>query len=305
VNPIVKGALLATAKAFGGFAVSRGALRSRFRILAYHGVDDADQPVVNFDGFQVPTRVFRAQMEWVGRRFTVWPLDRILRSMRDGAALPHRVLAISFDDGYKNNVVRAVPILREYGFHATFFVTTGFVDGTLVPWWYRLRSRLARSAGAKAVADIAAREEELKALPAEEREARVAGAEEPVYPMMNWDDVKKLVELGFDVGPHTVSHVAFARETPARVEEEIRMSTARVREMTGRAPACYSYPYGRFEDIGPEVVGLLRFEGFLGAVTTVTGLNRPGEDPFRLKRLNITGNHRGAAFEALLSGWHR
>ncbi len=298
----MKNVLLGLAKATGGFAVSRRVLRRRFRILAYHGVDDADQPVVNFDGFQVLPEVFRAQMEQVGRLFTVWPLARIVRAVHDGVALPDHVLAITFDDGYKNNLTHAAPILREYGFHATFFVTTGFVDGALVPWWYRLRSRLAREAGAKAAAEIVAREKDLKALPADEREARVGGGGSALYPMMSWDDVKKLIALGFDVGPHTVSHVSFARETPARVEAEIRVSTARVREMTGQVPACYSYPYGRAEDIGPDVIGVLRREGFLGAVTTVSGLNQPADDLFRLKRLSITGNHQGVAFEASVLG---
>jgi peptidoglycan/xylan/chitin deacetylase (PgdA/CDA1 family) len=302
VNAHSKGAALAGMKSAGVFALARMLNRRRFRILAYHGVDpEADSPV-NFDGFQVSPAVFRDQMDAVGRWFEVRPLGWILDRLTAGEPVGRDVLAITFDDGYRNNLTHAAPLLREYGFHATFFVTTGFVDGTRTPWWFRLRSQLVRSADAAAVAGIAAREEELKAFPADERELWVGDEGGAAYPLMSWEDVKKLIALGFDIGPHTVSHVSFTRETATRVDMEIRVSTARVREMTGRSPLCFSYPYGRSKDIGPDVIGLLQREGFAGAVTTVSGLNRRGENPFRLKRLSITNNHRGAAFEAALLG---
>ena len=66
------------------------------------------------------------------------PLGWALQAMSDGLALPPRALAITFDDGYQDNLTLAVPLLRMLQIPATCFLVPGILSGDVVPWWERL-----------------------------------------------------------------------------------------------------------------------------------------------------------------------
>ena len=63
--------------------------------------------------------------------------------LRDGR-LPERAAIVTFDDGYRDNLLAALPILERHGVPATVYVTTGLVDGSVRPWWYELEEILSR-----------------------------------------------------------------------------------------------------------------------------------------------------------------
>jgi peptidoglycan/xylan/chitin deacetylase (PgdA/CDA1 family) len=224
------------------------------------------------------------------------------KAIGDGRSLPDHAVAITFDDGYLNNLEFAVPLLLKYGMPATFFLTTGFIDGTHAPWWYRLRACVSDTAA------IPARELQMKEMPAVDREQRLTALGAPAavdfYPMMSWTHVNALHKSGFEIGAHTVSHVSLGREEEPVVVSEIAGSIQRIAEMTGVKPALFAYPYGRAIDISDHALACLRGQGCIGAVTTTQGMNRPGDHVLRLKRFNVTGNHSAGAFSALVSGLH-
>lgn len=309
----------------GAMAWARAGSRSCARVLAYHGVDPVDDPVVNFDGFQVHPDRFRRHLEVIGRSFNVQPLADLLRSYAAGSGPPPLSVALTFDDGYRNNVTHAAPLLKEYGFPATFFVTTGFLDGTHAPWWYRLRSSVAHTKsselrtpagdllplGSTQARQRAIRrlEEELKSLPRENMEEQLLYIEEQLaaegeqpFPLMDWDDARRLRDMGYEVAPHTVSHISLGRESLARVEEELANSIQRVRDELGVDVLSYSYPYGGSSDVGANVARVLQQEGMLGSVTTEEGLIDTKTDIWGIRRINVTGRHTPLALEARLSG---
>jgi peptidoglycan/xylan/chitin deacetylase (PgdA/CDA1 family) len=323
MNDAMKTLAMGVMRWSGALALARRATRRSVRILAYHGVDERDEPVLNFDGFQVAPAVFRDQLEIVARRFRVLSLDEILRAWSQGGALPDGATAITFDDGYLNNIEQAAPILQSMSLPATFFVTTGFVDGTHRPWWFDLRRAVERapslawpgeratptSTPAEKRMAIVAWEARLKSLRHEERATILSSLtstgradERTAYPLMTWEDARRLGAQGFAVGPHTVSHPSLGHENEARVVAEVDESVKRIRSEIGAAPLAFSYPYGRPEDITDAVAGAVREAGCLGAVTTTSGLNPAGADPYRLLRINVTGRHTPWALEALLSG---
>ena len=303
MNPAVKCALLSVARAGGLFSATRLISRGSLRILAYHGVVENGGTPDNFDGFQVSARIFRQQMEWAARYFRIVSLRHLLAS----ETWPSAALAVTFDDGYANNARVAAPILRELGLPATFFVTTGFLDGTHRPWWYQVRAGVASKGltGAEYRRAVVEKERRLKGMKSGERDAEVARFDAVrgagLHPMMSWNEVRQLVAAGFEVGPHTVSHPNLGVEPDDVVESEVRTSCERVTTETGVAPLEFSYPYGRATDVSSVAAQTLRALGFRGAVTTSEGLNAPGADRFDLRRLNVTGNHCGPSFELLLS----
>ncbi len=106
-------------------ALSPAGARGRLTILILHRVHAVrDEIFPN----EMHASVFRERMQWLRSWFNVLPLEDAAAALARGA-LPARALAVTFDDGYADNVTVALPILREFGIHATFFVATGFLDG--------------------------------------------------------------------------------------------------------------------------------------------------------------------------------
>jgi peptidoglycan/xylan/chitin deacetylase (PgdA/CDA1 family) len=288
--------------ACGGAALARRFYRGRGRILAYHGVDPRQDPASNFDGFQVEPQVFAAQLDHLGRHFHVMPLSELVSGLAGERSLPDRAVAITFDDGYANNLQHAAPLLRARGFPATFFVTTAFLDGTQSPWWYRVRACLPPAAAIVA-------EARLKSLSAADRNAEVSelearrevpGAGAP-YPFLDWDGARELVRQGFQVAAHTVTHPALAREDQAAQRHEIETSVRRVQQETGCPADVFSYPYGGGDAYDGRVREWVRAAGCRAALTTRSSLARPGDDPFALPPPQRHGAASGISFAALVS----
>lgn len=292
----------------GVFAFFRWLTRHDARILAYHGVDDRDEPLLNFDGFHVAPDVFDRHLRTLAGHYTVVTLGDLAACYARGVPPPPRAVAITFDDGYRNNLTHAAPLLERYGFKATFFVTTGFIDRTHRPWWFALREALAARFPDPAAfrREVVAAEASLKRMAASAREEelrRLGAGPAQTYPLLDWDDVKQLQRLGHEIGAHTVSHISMGHEPAAVIAEEIHTSLARIRAMTGVSPVLFSYPYGERDHHGAEAARLVRAAGCIGGVTAVEGLNGRAADPFLLRRLNVTGGHGRQAFRALVSGF--
>jgi len=93
-------------------------------ISVYHHVSDSTPPSTSLS-----PGAFRAHLSFLAENnFTVLPLTQILTTLNDGDDLPERTVAITFDDGYESIYSTALPLLREFGFPFTVFVSTGPID---------------------------------------------------------------------------------------------------------------------------------------------------------------------------------
>ncbi len=317
--------LLMMAGASGSIRLSRALHRRYVRILAYHGVDWLQDPIINWDGLQVRPRVFRSHLDLLRQHYNVLPLSEVVGAMIEGRDPGINTVAITFDDGYRNNVALAAPLLAEYGFPATFYVSSGFVDGTAVPWWYELRAAVACTRkkvvelpnGSAASMDTV--ESRMTAVMTWERflrtqtainrlrymeEVRMMCSLDRVdmpYPLMGRDEIRRLIDMGFEVAPHTVSHISMSHENKEVIESEIRSSILAITEITGQPITTYSYPHGSLPQDYDSILQMMKQNGVRAAVTTMEGMNRLDADLFKLRRLNVSG-HRRDAFAALLSG---
>src|SRR5262249_13035587 len=104
-------------------------------VLRYHAITDgvAEVPYATPD-ICLPVEVFRLQMAFVKRAYSVLALDELVERLERRSALPPRALAITFDDGYADNHRLALPVLRALGLHATLYIATAAVDGGPPPW---------------------------------------------------------------------------------------------------------------------------------------------------------------------------
>jgi peptidoglycan/xylan/chitin deacetylase (PgdA/CDA1 family) len=95
-------------------------------VIQYHHIAD-DTPAIT----SVSVKLFRQHMGYLADNdFKVWPLPKLVKALREGRALPDKVIAITFDDGYRSVYTHALPVLRRHGFPFSVFVTTRLVGSS-------------------------------------------------------------------------------------------------------------------------------------------------------------------------------
>lgn len=252
-------------------------------IVVYHRVTDEVRTPLT-----VSTRRFRAQIAYLRRFYRVVPLSAVIATLRDGGRFARPTAAITFDDGYRDNLTVAAPVLCEFGCPATLFVATAPQEAGEVLWWDLLAlagkgasDQLAWVKGLSHGDFCRAIGEARAAVPAE-RQAREA---QRLY--LTWDEVRQWQAFGFDLGAHTVNHPIVSRLTPEQVRAEVRQSRAALERATGRPITTFAYPNGGPGDFTAETRRILAEEGFAAACTTLGGANHPGCDLLALRRHHI------------------
>ena len=302
-----------------------GQLRSReasmagaLTVLTYHRVlPDAEARGCPFPSLAMPESWFRDQMIWLQRNARALPLDRALAALERPEANqgPRPLVAVTFDDGYRDNVEVAAPILRECGVQATFFICTapvrnashfwydsiaegdlrwgsGILKNTLASTSVSLGASLACASGAHAV--VAA----LKRAPDDVRRAAVEaverrlGNEAWIYRsnVMSADQVRALAAAGHEIGSHTETHPILPRLGVCEAVEELKESKAWLEATTGRTITGFCYPNG---DHTPASRGWVAEAGYSYACLTEEGRNPPGVDPFLIRRIDVAPHRVG------------
>lgn len=285
-------------------AVSALRRPAAFQILTYHRVNDERDPFFE----SVPTSVFEKHMGYIAQVYRVLTVEElVVRSQR--GRLPSNAVAITFDDGYRDNLTHAAPILQRLGLPATIFLATGLIGTAKVAWPDRLAFAFKTTKAELLVAPwgqplplgnqfdrlraLAQTLAYLKRLPDDELRAivdRMLGTlrvnDQRCFKdlMLNWDDVNALAGLGFSIGAHTVNHPILSRISPARARTEIEVSRTMIEMAWGRSPQAFAYPNGGAEDYTSTVTRLVRDAGFRCGVTTRFGLNTASTPPFELRR---------------------
>lgn len=263
-------------------------------------------------------------------------MDRGLGADANGGA-DRPLLAVTFDDGQRDNYEHARPVLAAHGVRASFYVVAGAVEDGQPLWHdrmgYALRAALGR---APREAQVMLRElgvaggggdphlvvadalERLKALDAGgmkgwlERAETIAGAATvPEWDgMMNWQQLRQLAAEGHEIGSHSLSHPILPHCTDAQLVEEIARSRELLAAGLGGAPVdTFCYPNGDHDD---RVVAAVERAGYRYAVTTRWGRNDRSTSRYRLRRCDIQGATARSSAGALsrarlawrLSGMH-
>ncbi|NOT35687.1 MAG: polysaccharide deacetylase family protein [Candidatus Eisenbacteria bacterium] len=277
--------------------------RGSLTILRHHRVyDDRERPLYRLG---VSAWVLRDQLRFLAaERLTPITVGEGLAHLAGGGA-GHRV-ALSFDDGYRDNVERALPLLAETGARATFFLTAGLMEERQPAWWDVLdhalattRSRELRWAPSGAprvwpLGGLAERSAALHALlPAfrtslAERDRRLASLRQALEvtaaapcEFATWDEARAFAAAGMEVGAHTLHHPHLSVLEAADQHHEIAASKQQVEARLGVSVAGLAYPGGDHDDV---TVAACRASGLTYAVTTRAGDVVAPFDPFRISR---------------------
>jgi peptidoglycan/xylan/chitin deacetylase (PgdA/CDA1 family) len=232
------------------------------RVLMYHKVNDLwPNPIT------VPTAVFDEQMTLLGELgYVPVSLERVRDHYVDGLPLPERAVLITFDDGYRDNLENAFPILAAHGYPAVVFVPIAYLDDS-------------------------------RPLPHEEPLLR-AGIRNPT---LTWELLPELEAGGVRIEAHGIGHRRLAELTPGEALREITTSKLRLEERLGREVEAYAYVKGSRADYRPEHASLVQQAGYKLGFTAVSGVNSPDTDRFQLLRYNVEP-YAARTFELVLSG---
>jgi peptidoglycan/xylan/chitin deacetylase (PgdA/CDA1 family) len=250
----------------------------RAAILLYHRVAS-----VSSDPWRlaVPPDVFDRQLEVIAARFQPLPLRELVAGLRAGD-LPARAVAVTFDDGYRDNLLAAKPLLERHGVPATVFVISGYI-GSERDFWWDVLERVAPQAD-----EYRAWHRKLQSLPERERVAaldELAEGADPVPPStVSAEELRELAGGLVEIGAHTVTHPALPSLRAEEQLEEMRVSRKQLESAIGQPVEGFSYPYGMFD---PETVACARAAGFAYACTSARRAAAPADDPFELPRLPI------------------
>ncbi len=254
-------------------------------VLCYHRVNDhgdSKRPALS------PAR-FSEHLAWLGTRFRIVAAAEIARS-RDAE---ERRAAITFDDGYPDNVTEALSCLRSADVPATMFAVTG----CRVPWTERVHR----------IPGIATEEvkRRLKRLDPESRDREIDalvdrhGEYEDGETLLGPVDLGAWREAGHEVGAHTRTHPILTRCPDVDLEAEVDGSRQDLERALGEAPSLFAYPGGAFDE---RTVARVRAAGFDAAFATGGGWVDASSPRFALPRVDVRPDATVAVLAAEISG---
>jgi peptidoglycan/xylan/chitin deacetylase (PgdA/CDA1 family) len=240
------------------------------RILMYHMVRE-HVPGSRANKMRVRPEDFDAQVRWLKENGWEFVTVSEIADRREGG----KRVAITFDDGYRDNLVHALPILQKHGAKMTLYLVA---DRESCPDW-----------------------------PAQRRASR-AGSDLSKEERLTDDEVREMVASGLvELGSHTMNHVDLTQVDEETKRRELAESKCVMEELSGQPVRTFCYPFGLFAEGDPE---RLRELGYEAALTVEQGISDPvNDDPMHWKRVKVSGVEGMFAFRLRMRtgvrGWKR
>lgn len=267
-------------------------------VLTFHRVltDTELQQTASMGGMIVRNRTFAAFLNYASQHCDFANLEQEPVWKRSGKLK----LAVTFDDGWSDNAESVFPIACQFQVPFVIFIVPERIGAVLPFWPERTAAALDRVPavnGSRRAASIGRAIEELKALPATERESRIsqmigAGALESsaaVDKTMTWEQIAELHACGVTFGSHTSTHEILTLVPAARAEQEIVSSREAIQQKLGASCYLFSYPNG---DHSEHVRELVEQAGYKFAfLNQEPGVWTRDCDPFLIPRVNVCEYH--------------
>jgi peptidoglycan/xylan/chitin deacetylase (PgdA/CDA1 family) len=283
-------------------------------IVMYHRViEDARR-----DPFQLGMCVmrdrFERQIRYFCQRFNIISVAEGIRRCQTGEPLPQRALSVTFDDGYLDNLTRALPILQRHGVPFSVYVPTGGLQDGSPLWWDRAIAALAatrrgeldlQEVGLSEESDLRTLQgvqaptnaedilERLWALDPSACAASVEKLEQWLAPhdspwlraeRLSVDQVRELHRQGVEIGAHSVTHPNLTRCGAGQAAHEITAGRETLESWLQAPVTGFAFPGGHVnESLAATVAGA----GYVYGLSTEIGMNRPTLAMHRLRRVGM------------------
>lgn len=300
----------------GTYAVLDAVFRIKgIYIILYHRLADR-QMGEDLPFLAVDNKSFEAQIQFFKSKYHLITMDEAVKLIAAGRRIARDYLVITLDDGYKDNYTYGYPAFRKYDVKPTLYVTAGNVENQTYLWHDRVWDMVFNSKaecinlnfrGMEFKANIKTRAQKretvfkLWKLAKELDEIRKgefltclassSGTEtgEKCSLMLNWNEVKKLSEMGVDIGGHTLTHPILANNPEAFIVNEIHGSKKVIESKLNRNINHFSYPNGKYGDYN-EFTAREVSKHYKSAATTIQGINFAGDDVYTLKRIYFSND---------------
>jgi|SRR3989344_7213268 len=215
----------------------------------------------------VEPEVFREQLKFFKENFNIMPLGQIVKWIKEGK-LKHNSLAITFDDGYADNLHNALPILKELNVPATIFVTSEYIDSSKPFYW-----------------DIEV---------------------QPQYRGKSLTS-QELIQLAnsslIEISAHTMTHPKLKTLSLKGQEIEIKTSRESIEKIIGKPLIGFAYPFGGLDSFDRNTIEIIKAAGFSYACANIHERVTNNSDLFALPRF-IARNQSIEDFKKEVKRWH-
>jgi peptidoglycan/xylan/chitin deacetylase (PgdA/CDA1 family) len=243
-------------------------------------------------------------------------MDDVVAANARGRVLPKRAFVVTFDDGFENNYLIAAPVLREFNVPAMFYITTGFIESNSLSWIDMIEYAVEKMERVEVTLPFTNKravcqtlEEKMHLLDQIRQFVKSNLTIDPyefAYDVCHQCGVETIVpdpELDqkmrpeqlralydsplFVVGGHSHTHRIMSYLPLLELQIEVETSMRKLREWVGQPLTHYSYPEGLAHCYSDQVIAELRKNGIVCSPTAEYGVNKVGDDLFRLKRIMV------------------
>lgn len=169
--------------------------------------------------------------------------------LRGDIQLPEKTLLITFDDGYLGVFEHGLPVLRELKWPAVMFLVSRLIGDK--DSWYQRENPLQQT-----------------------------------HPLVSIEHIQSMRTQGFSFQSHSRSHPDLRGQDETALTDEVRGSREDLERILGESIEYFAYPYGHYNE---EVIDSIKKAGYKAAFSVQPGFNRPGMDPYRIRRIDVFG----------------
>lgn len=287
-------------------------------IFLFHGViTDYTCGVRNYTGKHITSELFARCIASVAREGNALSMDEVLHYCETRNPFPPNSFAITFDDGFENNLTVAAPILDDFDVPATIYVTTEFVEKNRMSWIDRIENAVEHAAEQmirprwtresftlsnteSRICFLKSVRKYVKSSPncdanlfADELCGELGFDANPegdgeLDRKMSWEQVRMAAQSEIiTIGGHSHTHPILSFLSPQQLDYELDSCLDLLREKAGIGPTHFSYPEGLGHCYSEEVIRELKKRGVRCSPTAIDGTNGAGYDPFRLRRIMV------------------
>lgn len=292
------------------------ARRRALLVLTYHRIGDPASSTDYGPIFAATAEALAKTLRALANSHKIVSMAEVVALAESGCAVEEPTALVTFDDGYRDNLTEALPVLRDLKIPATFFLTPGFLEGGRIPWWDRIARIVRRSRVAtltldhpvpivvnlrdtppdqavfevvRAYRDNRVDDEEAYFAELEERAGVHLDVDEAARGLfLSWDDVRTVADSGIDIGAHGQTHRRLSWLSEAEQRHELEHSRAVLQSHLNREITALAYPYGWPGAFDATTERLAREAGYRVAFSAEDGVNRVGRtDPFAIRRIGV------------------
>lgn len=284
-------------------------------ILMYHRIGDTNDKYY-YQNISVKKEELIKQIRFFKRNYRCISLPDAISMLEGKDRLEDNYVVFTFDDGYIDNVIYGKPIFKEFDIYPTIYLTAANLDKG-EPLWTEILDEIVANcpnlSKCKEVFNISIPtktlqkheiyyfSEKLKTIFKETPQKNIMKSIEEIEAkfkythfikseLMDWEGVISLANSGWTIGSHTMNHINIAIESKELVTKELHDSLALIESKIESSVYHFSYPFGKKQHFNEYAIEVVK-KYYSSAVTAMDGINKCGDDLFRLKRVMIANHY--------------